>query len=230
MQKVKVTREKMKDWTREQRIDYYCNTNDEITIATQNTKLGTQVCGLSMPKGLTCRPDAPCAKGCYAGKGNQVYASVFGTHCKNLRLYHKFGDEFFDKVSAYLKFSGYRYMRFFDSGDCPDYNFFSGLVKTCNDNPNVHFLMYTKKYDIPNKFIEEGGEIPKNFKVFFSAWTKNWTIDNPYNFQIAYVDFKDKTINPSLPKDAYCCQDGTGNCSTCYKCFHTDKDVIFRQH
>ena len=47
----KVTKAQMKEmgWTREMKLDYYCNLNDTVTIAEKNHKLGTQVCGLSMP-------------------------------------------------------------------------------------------------------------------------------------------------------------------------------------
>jgi len=228
----KITKEQMKveNWTRQKKIDYYCNINDEITIATSNRKLGSQVCGLSMPNKITCRTDSPCLKNCYCNKGPQAFANVYGTYCKNLRLYHELGDEFFDKWSAYFKFSGYRYCRIFDSGDCPDANFFKGIIKVCKENSNVKFLMYTKKYNIVNEYLDKNKILPKNLKVYFSAWDKNWIIDNPYNLQIAYVDFDDKTINPTIPKDAFCCQDGTGCCSTCYKCWHTNKDVVFKQH
>ena len=219
------------EWTFEQKVDYYCNANNEITIATGNRKLGSQVCGLSMPYVITCREDAPCkTTGCYCSKGVQRFSNIYGTYCKNLRLYHELGDEFFDKITAYLKFSGYKFMRFLDSGDIVDYNFFLGLVKVCKDNPKVKFLIYTKKYDIVNSYLQANNEIPKNLKVYFSAWDKDWMIDNPFNLQIAYIDFDDKTKNPEIPTDAFCCQDGTGCCSTCYKCWHTTKDVVFRQH
>ena len=229
----KVSKEQMKkeNWTREMKLDYYCNINDEITIATQNRKLGSQVCGLSMPNKITCDPSVPCFKTCYCSKGNQAYANIYGTYLKNLRLYHE-DPEFFDKITAYLRYSGYKYMRFFDSGDCPDLDFFKGIIKVCNENKKVKFLMYTKKYYIINNFIEQGGEIPKNLKIFFSAWDKEWndTIPNPYGFSMAYVQFKDDNMKVDIPEDAFCCQDGTGCCSTCYKCWNTKKDVYFKQH
>ena len=95
---VKVSKKEMNKlgWTREMKLDYYCNLNNIVTMATGNAKLGSQICGLSMPPVTTCRKDAPCAKGCYACKGHQQFASVLGTYMKNLRIYNENPTIFFE--------------------------------------------------------------------------------------------------------------------------------------
>ena len=72
--------------SKSEKLDYYCNLNNIVTIATGNTKLGTQICGLSLPAGTTCRTDAPCRKFCYCNKGFQICSSVLGTYMKNFRI------------------------------------------------------------------------------------------------------------------------------------------------
>ena len=228
---VKVSKKEMKElgWTREMKLDYYCNLNNLVTMATGNTKLGSQICGLSMPPVTTCRKNAPCQKGCYACKGHQQFSSVLGTYLKNLRLYNENATDFFEQVEFFLKRSGYRYMRFFDSGDIPDANFFNCMVKLAKHFPDKKFMAFTKKYEIPNDFIKKGGVIPTNLTIIFSAWDKNWKIDNPYNFPVAYVDFKKSELNPEFPANVKDCD---GHCSTCYKCWHLQEgeSVVFHQH
>ena len=228
---VKVSKKEMNKLggTREMKLDYYCNLNNIVTMATGNAKLGSQICGLSMPPVTTCRKDAPCAKGCYACKGHQTFPSVLGTYMKNLRIYNENPTVFFEQIENYLKYSGYRYMRFFDSGDIPDANFFVGMIKLVKHLPNVRFMAFTKKYEIVNNYIANGGVIPTNLTIIFSAWNKNWKFDNPYNFPVAYVDFKNSNFNPEFPADV---QECVGHCSICYKCWHLQEceSVVFHQH
>lgn len=229
--KVTVNQKQMKElgWTKQMMLDYYCNLNNVVTMATGNKKLGSQICGLSMPPKTTCRMDAPCKKGCYACKGHQQCPSVLGTYLKNLRIYNENPTVFFEQIENYLKYSGYRYMRWFDSGDIPDVDFFIGMIKLAKHLPDVKFMAFTKKYELVNDFIKQGGVIPTNLTIVFSAWDKNWTVNNPYNFPVAYVDFKNSELNPDFPVDTKDCD---GHCSTCYKCWHLQEgeSVVFHQH
>ena len=43
---------------------------EKIHISTTNEKLGGQIASINMPAGVTCRSDAPCARLCYAMRGN----------------------------------------------------------------------------------------------------------------------------------------------------------------
>ena len=227
----KVTREQMKEWgwTKEQKLDYYCNLDDTVTIATGNHKLGTQICGLSLPPITTCRSNAPCKATCYACKGHQQYPTVLGTYMKNLRIWNENPRHFFECVDYYLKYSGYRYMRLFDSGDFPNGQFLTDLIElVIKKNPQTKFMAFTKKYELINDYLKEH-TLPENLNIIFSAWDRNWQFDNPYNLPIAYVNFANKDFNPAIPTDAKICE---GNCSICYKCWNLEKDesVVFGQH
>lgn len=215
--------------SKSEKLDHYCNLNNVVTIATGNTKLGTQICGLSFPAGTTCRQDAPCRKNCYCNKGFQICTSVLGTYMKNFRIYQEDRNGFFEQISSYLKYSGYKYMRIFDSGDLPDKDFLSDIIRVViTQNPDVKFLMYTKRYEWVNEYIKNN-DIPTNFTIVFSAWDRSWKVPNPYNLPVSYVRFKDQTLNPSIPEDAFEC---TGYCSTCFRCWYLkhNESVVFHQH
>ena len=78
-----------------------------------------------------------------------------------------------------------------------------------------------------NRIISK--KIPSNFNIVFSSWDRSWKVPNPYNLPVSYVRFKDQTLNPTIPEDAFEC---TGHCSTCYKCWHlkNSESVVFHQH
>lgn len=235
---VKVSKKEMNElnWTRQMKLDYYCNLNNMVTIATGNTKLGSQVCGLSMPPIMTCRKNAPCKQGCYATKGTQQFAGVLGTYMKNLRIWKETPELFFEQISSYLKYSGYKYTRLFDSGDIPNTTFFQDFIgKVVNQNPNVQFMGYTKKYEIVNDYLSIYKELPKNLTMIFSAWDNTWTVPNPYNMPIAYVQFKDQSKNLQIPTESFecpCGYDKGANCSICYACWKLkpNESVTFHQH
>lgn len=215
--------------SKKERLDYYCNLNNIVTIATKNSKLGSQICGLSLPAGTTCRPDAPCKKTCYCNKGFQICPTVLGTYMKNFRIYQENPNAFFSQISSYLQYSGYKYMRIFDSGDLPDKEFLGKLISdVILKNPNIKFLMFTKRYEWVNEYMNDN-KIPSNFNIVFSSWDKSWKFDNPFNLPVSYVRFKDQTLNTTIPEDSFEC---TGHCSICYKCWHLKKkeSVVFNQH
>lgn len=226
-----VSKAQMKEWnwTREQKLDYYCNLNDTVTIATKNNKLGSQICGLSLPPVTTCRSNAPCKSTCYACKGRQQFSGVLGTYMKNLRIWRENPRHFFECIDHYLKYSGYRYMRLFDSGDFPNEVFLVDLIElVVKKNPQTKFMAFTKKYEIINEYLKSH-ILPENLTIVFSAWDKNWKFENPFEVPVAYVNFAKKELNPAIPTDAKTCE---GNCSICYKCWNLkDGDsVVFAQH
>ena len=97
--------------------------------------------------------------------------------------------------------------------------------------PNISFLAYTKKYDMVNEFLKEH-IIPDNLCIRFSAWDKSWSVPNPWNLPLAYVDFTDKSRNPEIPKNAFQCRGGKEyTCTTCRMCFNKKVNfVVFEQH
>lgn len=229
--KQKLNKEQLKELTYAQRVDYYANLNEEISINNGNSKTGIGCLTLSMPT-LTCREDAPCRKNCYCMKGNQKYPSVCGAYHRNWRLWNENPKNFEEQLFYRLKWSGISLFRWHDAGEIPSTEYLAMMFRMAEAHPQISFLAYTKKYELVNEFLDEGNKIPKNLTIRFSMWDKDWEVYNPYNLPIAFINFNDKSLNPEIPKNAFVCP-GTGEttCSCCRICFNKKvKAVVFHQH
>lgn len=228
----KLTRAELKELTYAQKIDYYSHLNNLISINNGNEKTGIGCFTLSMPAGITCRPDAPCAKGCYAKKGRQTFPNVCSAYYKNYRIWQETPNAFEGQLDAFLTFAGISLIRLNDSGDFPDGEYLAMLCRVFAKHPEVKGLAYTKKFDLVNKFLSGGGIIPDNFTIRFSAWDKKFKIDNPFNLPMAYVDFKQKSDNPEIPSNAFECKCGKEiTCSACRVCFNKSVQTVkFHEH
>ena len=183
-----------------------------------------------MPALVTCRKNAPCAKGCYARNGNYKYPSVMKSHAENFAAYVESPTNYFDTVDKYIKKHKTEYFRWHGAGDIVDETYLKGMVKVAKNNPDTHFLAYTKQFEIVNKYLDKGYRFPKNLKVLFSNWDKNFNISNPYGRPMTFVKFKNAELTPELPvKGATVCP---GSCENCKKCWELRKgqSVIFNQH
>lgn len=95
---------------------------EKIHISTTNEKLGGQIASINMPAGITCRPDAPCARLCYAMRGNYRFQNVQKAHAENLAAYREDPDGFFDAVADCTRL--FRFVRWHASGDIVDAEYF----------------------------------------------------------------------------------------------------------
>ena len=197
--------------------------------------LGNSKCDLptiNLPAG-GCERNGTCTKtckNCYALRGKMLmYQNTI--YRDNLKEFILNSDKYFNDIINFLNNSVviYKYFRFHSSGDIPNDEYFIGMIKVAKKCKNTTFLCYTKKYNIINDYLKTGGVIPKNLKLKFSAWTKNDPFDNPYNIPVAYVDFKDKSKNPELPKRTPICPGTKKLCSECLFCFKYN-NIIFKEH
>lgn len=219
---------------REEYINQLAAKTNEVSISCVNSKTGPLCNDLALPT-CTCREDAPCkATGCYCMKGRQTMSKVVAAYTRNLRLYNTDQEDFWEQVRFKVKHRPFPLFRFFDCGDIADYDFFLGMIDLAKEFPDIKFMSFTKKYEIVNKWIDENGDLPENLNVVFSAWHIGWKVINPHNFPVAYVDFKDKTLNPEFPEGITSCpneKDKTITCSICRKCWDKRiKAVKFTQH
>ena len=216
--------------TKSEYIEYLANQSNEICMNNGNSKTGKACLNLAMPV-CTCRNDAPCKSTCYACKGAQQISRVQAAYYRNFRLYMDNADKFFEQMYCKITFSGLPKVRIFDSGDIPDYEFLERLIKLCGRTPNVKYMMFTKRYEWVNKWIDENGSLPDNFNIMFSAWDKLWDVPNPHGLGVAYIDFNDKRLNPEFPDNAFVCPGRTTTCSACGVCWNKKvKSVVFHQH
>lgn len=201
-----------------------------ITISTSNSKLGGFIPTINQPPKITCC-ECKCREKCYACKGNFRFANVQMSMQNNLEFYNKYSDLYFNAINDFISngLTIYKYFRYHSSGDIVNYNYLLKMVELAKNNPITTFLCFTKKFDFVNRYIKENGELPQNLTIVFSAWDKTFKVNNPYNLPIAYVDFKKKSENPTLPTDYIECEN---DCEKCLKCWHLRKgeSVIFKEH
>lgn len=202
----------------------------KVTISTTNSKLSGQIPSINLPPIATCRKNAPCSHLCYARKGNFTFPNVKQSHINNLACYMYDKEKYFNDIIEFLNgLVSYRYFRFHSSGDIIDSDYLLGMIRVAKKCKTVKFLCFTKKFELVNEFLATGEKLPSNLKIVFSAWDKNFKVDNPYNLPVTYVDFKDKEKNPKFPELAIPC---TGDCPSCLACWSLKKgqSVVFHQH
>lgn len=203
----------------------------KVTISTTNSKLGGFIPSVNLPAGLTCRPDAPCQKGCYAKKGNWLYKNVKTSLLNNLDYFKTSPESYFNDIINYLNNGdiSYKFFRWHSSGDIVNNEYLKGILKVANACPQTKFLCFTKKFYLINLYLDNGGILPNNLKIVFSAWNNTFKIDNPHNLPVTYVRFKDESKNADIPEFAIPC---IGKCYECKSCWSLEKgqSVVFNQH
>lgn len=201
---------------------------ETITISTQNSKLGQMIPTINLPAITTCRADAPCRKGCYACKGRFRFSTVQKSLEKNYSIYKKSAKAYFSQIQAYLTLMPYKYFRYHSSGDIVDINYLKGMIETANKCKKTIFLCFTKKFEIVNDYLANGGIIPKNLKIVFSNWGI-WTCNNPYNLPTTWVNFSKNGLDKNIPTKAKQCN---GQCATCQMCWKLKQgqSVYFNFH
>lgn len=176
----------------------------KLKVSPGNTKMGL-IPSVSLPPIMTCRPDAPCKKDCYACKLCRIYKTVKAAYQSNLDLLNESWDGYFSQLDAAIKTT--RYFRLHVSGDFPNAAYFKACVIVAKNNPGTTILAFTKQYEIVNNYINKCGALPENFKVILSSWGA-WKCDNPYNLPTSEVIFK----GDAVPDNWKICG---GNCAEC---------------
>ena len=202
-----------------------------IKISTTNSKLGYQIPSISLLPQCSCRKDAPCARLCYGKRGNFTYKPTQQAQKHNYDCYIENSDNYFNEIISFLNDAliSYKFFRWHTVGDIVDENYLLGMIKTAKKSKQVKFLCFTKKFDLINNYLNSGAKIPSNLKIVFSAWHKGFKVDNPYNFPVAYVYFKNQDLNPDIPALAIPCK---GHCPDCLACWNLKpgQSVFFNQH
>lgn len=202
-----------------------------MKISLTNSKLGGAIPSINLPPLQTCRENAPCAKLCYARKGNWTYNNVKKSHLNNLEHFKTNSEDFFNEIIKTLNNGDilYRFFRWHSSGDIPNLTYLMGMVRVARECPQTKFLAFTKKFELVNMYLSINVELPSNLKIVYSAWDKNFEVPNPYNLPVTYVMFKNEEDNPQIPEFAIPC---VGKCYQCKSCWTLERgqSVVFKQH
>lgn len=201
-----------------------------VKISKTNSKLGV-IPSINLPPIVTCRPNCPCSKDCYATKGRFRFPNVKDNMNHNYAAYLANPDEYFDDICKSINdgMVSYSYFRWHASGDIIDERYFKGMVEVAKKLPHTSFLAFTKKYEIVNDYIRKYGEVPPNLHIVLSAWGASFRLDNRYSLPVAHVRFANPEEDSTIPEAAIEC---SGNCQTCLRCWNikSGQSVVFNQH
>lgn len=201
-----------------------------VSISNGNRKMGS-VASVSLLPFLTCPSCCKhtCGKDCYAAKIAKLYPSTLKAYAKNTALAIHFPAVYWAQVNQAIR--GVRFFRFHVSGDIINKTYFSEMVKAAQNNPHTEILVFTKKHDVVNNWIDNNGALPENLHVLFSGW-ENLDPVNPHDLPEANVLPKNATENDLAENQVFC----GGNCFECacrgVGCWQAEKGqcVVFRKH
>ena len=201
---------------------------NHVHISNGVSKLGAEIPSVSLPVGITCRPDAPCYKKCYGRKGRFSFLKNKLLLENNLAIWqgnpHQYERDI--TIAAYKS----RFFRWHATGDIPDDAYLPMMIRVANALPDTRFLAFTKKFELVNDHLDAGNALPANLHIVFSAWGDFLPV-NPYNLPVAYIRFKHQPSQ--IPPDALHCPKYCGDCvSTGKSCWDLRKEqsVFFDEH
>ena len=120
-----------------------------IKITLSNKKLGGTTPQISLPAGMTCRKNAPCAKGCYAKKKRDfTYNNVKESHKINISEFMASPQEYFNQIVDYLQNGDiiYKYFRWHVSGDIVNMDYLKGMIETAKKCKKYKILSVYKAF------------------------------------------------------------------------------------
>ena len=197
-----------------------------VKISKGNSKLGA-IPSVSLPSIKTCR-NCACQEKCYAQKLERLRPAVRNAYQYNLEVWIKDPETYWREVEASIMMS--RFFRFHVSGDIPSFKYLINMVEIARRQPHCEILCFTKKYNLVNEFIEQGGELPGNLHMIFSGWV-GLEMANPFSLPEAHVRYRDGST--TAREDAIEC---SGNCTECALteggCWNLQKgqQVVFNEH
>ena len=197
-----------------------------VKISKGNSKLGA-IPSVSLPSIKTCR-NCACQEKCYAQKLERLRPAVRNAYQHNLEVWLKDPETYWREVEASIMMS--RFFRFHVSGDIPSFKYLINMVEIARRQPHCEILCFTKKYNLVNELIEQGGELPGNLHMIFSGWV-GLEMANPFSLPEAHVRYRDGYT--TARDDAIECG---GNCTECALteggCWNLRKgqQVIFNEH
>lgn len=176
----------------------------KISISPGNIKMGA-IPSVSLPPVVTCASGCKCASKCYAARMCRLRKSVSAAYNRNLDILTTDPAAFWLQVKAAAMVT--KYFRFHVAGDIVDTEYLRQMCAVAEFTGTTQILAFTKKYDLVNEYMAQGGTIPANLHLIFSEWP-GMPMENPYNFPVAHVIFKGQR-----PADNW--KICGGNCADC---------------
>lgn len=180
-----------------------------VSISRGNVKMH-DIQSVSLLPFITCPAAAECKYICYAAKIAMLRPSVRKAWARNTAVLLKRPDLFWQQVRASVAMV--KYFRFHVGGDIPGgtigAEYFTEIIKTAETFPETKILLFTKRFNVVNKAIENGGALPENLQVIFSGWNAEPVKVNIYNLPESNI-----ILRGAEPGDAW--KVCGGNCAAC---------------
>lgn len=189
-----------------------------VSISLGNRKLG-RIPSVSVTPILSCQPNVPCYKYCYARKAYRMYPKVRECWDGNYDLAVRHPEQYFSEINDYIVKKNPSHFRWHVAGDILSQHYFNNMNAVAEKNPNTKFLAFTKHFKLDySKAVD-------NMTVRHSYWTGWGNYDkNTSNLLAWYQDGKEDRI----PENAFECQ---GSCIVCRSCWEkTAQSVVFHKH
>lgn len=182
------------------------STSFSVHISMGNRKMGA-IPSVSLLPVLTCPKcaESTCASHCYAKRYSVRYKETMKAYAENTVLFSKNPDRFFDEIANFCKMQ--RYFRWQVAGDIVNDRYLVGMVKVAKSCPHCMFLAFTKKYDLVENYLGNGGKLPNNLNIVLSGWG-DLQPENKFGLPVSQVIFKGETPNDEWKICG-------GNCTEC---------------
>jgi hypothetical protein len=156
-----------------------------------NSKLGKKrVLNFGMSIYHTCNHACGCykEKKCYGMGGTFIFGSNMKKAAENFKYYisHPAADMVRMLQRVINNNPKIKLFRYFEIGDIPKKEFIDIMVELAENNPDIKFWTYTKKYAFVNSWLSDhDGYLPENLTIIFSHWLNDdgtyFPMPNPYN-------------------------------------------------
>jgi hypothetical protein len=211
------------------REDYAANIDEQhVYISAGNRKTGFSVPSVSLIPVADCGNCSACGRLCYDLRNDCIYNGVTSTRARNSAIARTQLDRYFFEIKKACK--AFRFFRWHIGGDILNAAYLLGMIETALACPHCTFLAFTKRFDLVNEYVANGGEIPANLQLIFSAWP-GMALDNPYNFPLSSPLFVDGSH--AVGENPISCPGDCSNCavmgSGCWALKHGE-GVVFAAH
>lgn len=199
----------------------------KLNISLGNSKMGKKATpNISLPAVITCRPDAPCTKLCYARRGNLRFPNVKALYQENLSLWRTDPTGFVSDLEDFLCKKRPAFFRWHVAGDIPDLQYYHMMQNVAKLHHETQFLAFSKRYEwVLEDRVSGFGKLPSNLRIKLSAWPGLDFPTTAYeNMGFVYTTHKDENRAPEKIFDC------PGYCPTCRECWNSDKPVLIEMH
>ena len=150
-----------------------------VCISKGNRKIG-HVPNVSTAPIICCHNCRECKHCCYDIKACLRYKESMLARARNTALALYNPDEYFSQILRYVSKIKSKFFRWHVGGDLLNYDYLLRVIEIAVAVRHVTFWLYTKNYELVNRYIAENGNLPENLHIMFSEWDGTEMI-NPYN-------------------------------------------------